>query len=778
MKHRVNGSNAIVHLRQKRGKRIAAILRGCVGTAVFILFTNDARGQNAFDTTIIHSITIQFSEPDWDHLLDSMCAAYQGTGASEGRLIATVTIDGFVYDSCGVRYKGHSTYDPSGGKNPLNIDLNTVIAGQDHFGSDKIKLANGAGDPSMVRELMMYELAGAYMHAPRAAYTRVAINGDPKGLYVHTEDVGNEFLDAHFGGSDGAHVKCDPRHRAPWNVGVSNLAYLPDSMAYDTLYDLRSDHGLGALQVVCYQLENDPSTIDQHLDVDRVLWFHALSNLFVHLDGYYAFAHNYYLYQRPGGRWSPVLWDLNMAFGGMLADGVDLAPLNMQQLQQIDPFHMVLSPAIRPLIAQLLSQPLYARMYAAHYRTILEEMVSSGHYLDRAEHWHDLIDADMQIEPYPHYPYADFQANLYTDVGTLLTLRPGISALMDGRATNLATRPYLTVPQPWIEPPIVAPPVPEPNSTVTITALIFDAQAAWLGHRTGTHAPFVRSSMYDDGTHGDLAPGDGTYTRQLTVQGGDLHYYIYAENGGTGVFSPARAEHEFHLLEVQKVIVLNEAQSANVTTQADQDGEFDDWVELFNTSAQPVDLSGYGLSDDPSQPMKWTFPDTIVPANGFLVVWADDDLLQEGLHANFKLSASGEGLFLNGPDAVTRDQVELPLLSADGSYGRYPNGDGPWQVLYPTWNTWNGGSVATPEAPLLNGPRLFPTPTSDACTVLFDASGPHQLRVYNAMGSFVRSVQGRDARLTLDLANEPVGIYLVEADGVWLRAVKSSPAGR
>jgi len=778
MERDTNKLNGMALIPQTRGKRIVANLRGFVGAACSILFANDANSQNVFDPTTIHTINIQFSEPDWDHLLDSMSVAYQGNGASEGRLIATVTIDGFVYDSCGVRYKGHSTYDPSGGKNPLNIDLNTVIAGQDHFGTDKIKLANGAGDPSMVREIVMYELADAYMDAPRAAYTRVAINGDPKGLYVNTEDVGNEFLDAHFGGSDGVHVKCDPRHFDPGSPGTSNLAYLPDSMAYDTLYDLRSAHGLGDLQVLCYQLESDPSTIDQHLDVDRVLWFHALSNLFVHMDGYYAFAHNYYLYQPPGGRWSPVLWDLNMAFGGRPADGVDPTPLSMQQLQQIDPFHMVLSPAIRPLITQLLSQPLYARMYVAHYRTILEEMVSSGHYMDRAEHWQDLIDADMQIEPYPHYPYTDFQANLFTDVGTLLTLRPGISALMDGRATYLATRPYLTSPDPWIEPPIADPPIAEPNSTVIITAQIFDAQAAWLGHRTGTHAPFGRSSMYDDGTHGDLAPGDGTYTRQLTVQGGDLHYYIYAENGGAGAFSPARAEHEFHLLEVQKVVVLNEAQSANVTTQADQDGEFDDWVELFNTSAQPVDLNGYGLSDDPSQPMKWTFPDTLVPPNGFLVVWADDDLLQDGLHANFKLAGSGEGLVLSGPDGVTRDQVALPFLSADGSFGRYPNGAGPWQVLYPTWNTWNGGNVATSETAPLTGPRLFPTPTSDACTVLFQASGPHQLRVYNAMGSFVRSIEGQDTHLILDLADEPVGLYLVEADGVWLRAVKSSSATR
>ncbi len=69
-------------------------------------------------------------------------------------------------------------------------------------------------------------------------------------------------------------------------------------------------------------------------------------------------------------------------------------------------------------------------------------------------------------------------------------------------------------------------------------------------------------------------------------------------------------------------ILINEAQSANASTLQDEDGDFEDWIEIHNAGGVMQDLDGYALSDDPLQPYKWTFPQTLLAPGKFLVVFA------------------------------------------------------------------------------------------------------------------------------------------------------------
>ena len=148
----------------------------------------------------------------------------------------------------------------------------------------------------MVREALSYEIANQYMDCPEASFVTVYVNGDYKGIYTNTESVDDEFLDAYYGSSNNPFFKCDPVSFDIFGDN-SNLAYHPDTLAYDTMYDMKSAYGLTELQTLCFNLENNPSTVDQMLDIDRALWFLALSNVLVHNDGYTAFAHNFYIYK-------------------------------------------------------------------------------------------------------------------------------------------------------------------------------------------------------------------------------------------------------------------------------------------------------------------------------------------------------------------------------------------------------------------------------------------------------------------------------------------------
>jgi len=79
-------------------------------------------------------------------------------------------------------------------------------------------------------------------------------------------------------------------------------------------------------------------------------------------------------------------------------------------------------------------------------------------------------------------------------------------------------------------------------------------------------------------------------------------------------------------------IRLNEGSNKNATQLADEDGEYDDWLELFNPFPVPFDLAGYALSDNASKPTKWVFGQTIIPADGFQVVFASAKNRQGAVH--------------------------------------------------------------------------------------------------------------------------------------------------
>jgi hypothetical protein len=125
-------------------------------------------------------------------------------------------------------------------------------------------------------------------------------------------------------------------------------------------------------------------------------------------------------------------------------------------------------------------------------------------------------------------------------------------------------------------------------------------------------------------------------------------------------------------------VVINEIMAANDTTVADSDfGGFGDWVEIFNPTAAAVDLTGFYLTDDPSEPAKWRFPDgTHVGPYGYLLVWADNRAV--GLHTNFRLSADGESVGLYGPAVNVVDLIHFGPQSQDVSYGRTPDGGPNW----------------------------------------------------------------------------------------------------
>ena len=124
-------------------------------------------------------------------------------------------------------------------------------------------------------------------------------------------------------------------------------------------------------------------------------------------------------------------------------------------------------------------------------------------------------------------------------------------------------------------------------------------------------------------------------------------------------------------------IAINEIMASNGSTIADEDGDFEDWIELYNYSNEAINLLGFGLSDDYAQPFRWVFPDVTMLPGDFLLVWASNKnrTNPDGeLHTNFAISASGEEILLTTPDGVRMDEIPPIPIPRDISYGRYPDG--------------------------------------------------------------------------------------------------------
>jgi len=121
----------------------------------------------------------------------------------------------------------------------------------------------------------------------------------------------------------------------------------------------------------------------------------------------------------------------------------------------------------------------------------------------------------------------------------------------------------------------------------------------------------------------------------------------------------------------------------NPRTLADPaDGKFEDWFELFNPGTNSVDLGGYYLTDTLDNKTEFPIPNNrqyVVPAGGFLLVWADDGAAQNvatnvDLHANFALSKSGEAIGLFAADGTQIDAITFGPQTSDVSEGRFADG--------------------------------------------------------------------------------------------------------
>ncbi len=175
------------------------------------------------------------------------------------------------------------------------------------------------------------------------------------------------------------------------------------------------------------------------------------------------------------------------------------------------------------------------------------------------------------------------------------------------------------------------------------------------------------------------------------------------------------------LLERREVlsVTISEFMASNQSVLADDDGDFEDWIEVHNNALEPIDLKDWHLTDTSSNLTKWQFPDVTLAAREHLVVFASGKNRSDAvatLHTNFKLQADGEYLALVQPAGIIEFEYapEYPEQHADISYGLAADGQSFGYFSEPTPGQPNAGDPITdPAAAIVISEIMYHLPTSD-----------------------------------------------------------------
>jgi spore coat protein CotH len=712
-----------------------------------MLLTGKVAPSGLYDSTIIREFRLSFPQTNYWTLLTS-------NYSTRTHIPASLTVDGITLDSVGVSFKGNTSYQGTGTsqKKSFSIKTEEFRDNQDLMGYSTLNLNNAYQDESFLREVFYLHQIRKHIPAAKANFVHLFINEQDWGLYPNVQQLNKDFLEEWFFSNDGAnfraHVRTTggpggggPGGGAQWGDGTAALNYLgADTALYQTKYTLKSsDIGNSWQHLVdgCYELNNTAAAdittdLPTFYDLDRVLWFLASEIAFSDDDSYvFKGKMDYYVYFDPEtNRLTPIEFDGNSVMASNALNwGV---------------FYNVTN-ANYPLLNKLLTVPSIRQRYLAHFRTIIQEEMNAANCDEILDNYKAQIDALVQSDPKKLYTYNQFVAE-----------ETVLKDWMESRVNYLNTNTELLQVAPTISSPVYKNSSgeeweqPDQYTDVTVNASVVSIDGIdhvnlfYSNQLTGT---FMETLMYDDGAHNDGGSGDGIFGAEIPgySAGTYVRFYIEAVSGNvskSASYLPTGAEHDVFVYQVKAPqseitgVVINEIMASNNSGATDEAGEFEDWIELYNNNVEPIDLSGFYLSDNLLNLPKWQIPSgTVIPGNGYMIFWADEDSSQGDRHCNFKLSAAGESLMLLDASLSMIDSLNFGIQSSNVTLARVPNGTGNFMNQGETFATNNDNAPSGISLISVSPFVIYPNPAKDQIRILNgSALGDSNFIVTNTLG--------------------------------------------
>ena len=244
-----------------------------------------------------------------------------------------------------------------------------------------------------------------------------------------------------------------------------------------------------------------------------------------------------------------------------------------------------------------------------------------------------------------------------------------------------------------------------------------------------------------------------TYTEQIT----DTSYGRYTDGTDNWYFmsdfTPGAANTDPNPTPTDVELYINEFMASNDGAYPGPQGDYPDWIEIYNAGDEDVMLGGYYLSDKLDEPdamyqIPDTYPDSVtVAAGGFIVFYANKLEATSVLNLNFKLSGDGEAVGLWNSEQTFVDSITYGPQTADTSYGRYPDGSSDWYIM-PDFtpgaaNINSLGINETVASATMN--QNYPNPFSNVTNIDFYLikSGNVTINIYDGKGSVVKTLTNK-----------------------------------
>ena len=576
----------------------------------------------------------------------------------------------FVYESqsivdtvelVGLRLRGNTSLNAA--KKSFKISFNTFNEGGDWQNLEKLNLLATVNDPSLMRSKLSHDLfRRAGIAAARTSYTKLYINNEYRGVYLNVEHIDEQMTAEYFDDQgDGNLYKCT------YPADLDFISNNPDDYKFalwgQRHYELKTNEYVddySDLAAFISLLNNSPSAnlwcdLPGKFHVSEYLKIAAIDILLGNWDNHIFLKNNFYLYHdQLTDRFQFIPYDLDNTLG-IDWIGIDWATRPL--------YSWSAAGEERPLYTRLMQNSAYRNLFSQHLDELCTTYFHPDSLAQQIDYWQNLLAPHVAADPY--YPL-DFGYDLedFNNApweGCCNHVPMGIVPFVEARRASALEQ------------------IESYNSSV--------ADPHWIVQRIDTNAVSLRARIegsvsslqanyswdgatYNSGTFTETETDVYSYVGPLFNTANDKLYYRAILNGNAAF----PCEPDFHWMTRSSAGVrINEACASNQSLLADNAGEYDDWVELYNTGSSPISLANCFLTDDPTNWNRWQLPDTLLPANGFLLLWLDDDQEQGRHHANFKLGAAEELL-------LYRVEEGKPRI-VDRASGFSPISDQTWALI-------------------------------------------------------------------------------------------------
>jgi len=684
---------------------------------------------------------------------------YASNHEFDATFVYTSSLQTDTIENVGFRLRGNTSLQSA--KKSFKVSFNAFTSGGVYEGLEKMNLNGEHNDPSILRAKMSWDMLRE-MDLPTCRTSHVALyaNGNYMGLYLNVEHIDEEWVKKRYGPKEGNLYKC------LWPADLQFLGYDEEDyqvMAGDhRVYDLktnqqRSDYSqlVHFVDVLNHWSDADfECEIHRIFNVDRYLKMAAAEVLLGHWDAYIVNKNNYYLYENPSsGRIDFLFYDMDNTFG-IDWFGVDWSTRNIYTWNFDS----------RPLFERMMGIPVYREQFSAYVDQMTQEYFNADGLVAHAYEVQSLITPFALADEFRTMDYGftedDFLSAIDEGWGNHVPMGIG-EYLENRRASALSQLESFSAPQVIKE---------TRDSLVTLTE---HRLSAWLEGPVDE----VKLRVIENGAvlfeTVLFNQGNGLYSYDHNSASSFFSYQFIDTRNGIEVISPCDPQRVWND-QANGPLFINEIMPANQNVIADEQGIYEDWLELYNPGPSSIYLGNKFLSDDVHCKNKWQLPDQFLGPNDFLFVWADDDVSEGVLHTNFKLSASGEELAIYAPQAGAlrrMDYVIFPAMAVDHSWGRATDGMTPFVIFSSSTPdaSNNGGVLDLNEEISESRISVFPNPShgENLQVILPTGAQVASMKLINDLGkeidlNIVRTEESNGRlQIQLDRRNIQSGLYFL-----------------